>query len=138
MNKIRGLVVLAAALLCMNGELAASWFQVYSDESLSYYVDPSTARKVGSRVVFADLIDYKQTRVTAELYPYLSMQTQSEFDCEQAVARWLYASFHRGNMGKGTLIQITANPEPDDQWLDITPGSLGEIRWKFACVQLPW
>lgn len=138
MNKISCLIVLAAALLCMSGKSEAAWFQVYSDATLTYYVDPSTARRVGSRVIFADLIDYKQIRITSELSPYLSMQTRSEFDCEQEVARWLYASFHRDHMGRGALVEITANPEPDEQWRMTTPGSLGEIRWTFACVQLQW
>lgn len=137
-KKIRGLIVLATALLCTGGELWAAWFQVYADSTLTYYVDPDSARRVGARVKLSDLIDYKQTQITAGLSPYLSMQTQSEFDCKQEVTRWLYAAFHRGPMGSGTLVQLAANPNPDTQWLTIGPGTLGEVRWTFACIQLRW
>lgn len=138
MNKIKGLIVLAMALWGLDAQAETTWFQVYTDETLSYYINPDSARKVGSRVKFSDLVDYKQSRVTDGLDPYLSMQTESEFDCEQEASRWLYASFHRGNMASGAVIQLASNAQPEEQWVNVEPGSLGELRWTFACVQLHW
>lgn len=137
-KRIGGFIVLATALLGWGEDLGAAWFQVYADSTLTYYVDPDSARRVGARVRLSDLIDYKKTQITTGLSPYLSMQTQSEFDCEQELTRWLYASFHRGNMGSGALVQLAANPYPDEHWLSIAPATLGEIRWTFACIQLRW
>ena len=112
----------------------AEWLKVYEDDSLAYYADPSTIRRADNIVLLLDLTDYPRPKTIRGLMPYLSMLTQSQFDCQGLRSRWLFASFHVGNMGSGTLVQIASNEPAEDQWQPVVPGSLGEVRMRFACL----
>jgi hypothetical protein len=129
-------------LFALHGHALAGWVKVYEDEALSYYADPSTVRRTSldadheGNVMILDLTDYQQPKIVPGLQPYLSILTQSEFDCRLGRMRWLFAAFHLGNMGSGSLLQMAANADTEERWEIIAPNSLGEVRMRFAC--LPW
>lgn len=114
-----------------NISVAAGWVIVGSDKSDTQYANPSTIRTKGKMVTMWDLMDFKKPQVlNKSIKPYLSMKSQSEYDCAEEQMRTLSSSLHSGHMGKGNVVYSDSDPS---KWVSIPPRSRGEGLWSVAC-----
>lgn len=120
-------------LAVVSGSAAAEWVKIGSSPSLGgydHYVDPATIRKSGDIVKMWGMYDFKTTRVVSDVR-YLSEKLQIEHDCKNERSQLLFFSMHAGNMGNGDPVYYTKSVP--DNWTPISPGSVDETQWKFAC-----
>jgi hypothetical protein len=127
------LAVLLMLLAVVSSNAIAEWVKVTPDTDNNTqisYADPATIRKKGNMVKMWGLIDYKAARIDFTGMTYMSLQEQSEYDCEEDQVRILYFSFHSENMGRGKLLFSNSDPQ---KWQPAPPGSPADEMWKIAC-----
>ena len=121
--------VLMLLLALLSGSAAAEWVKVDFDGNATVYANPASIRKAGNRVKMWNLIDYMTAQ--AEMgRPYMSVTTQSEFDCKKGQTRSLYLSFHSGHMNKGHTV---GSVNESGKWIPVVAGSMSETLWQLAC-----
>ena len=123
-------IALALVLAAVSGAAMAEWVEIDRDDDNSHHVDPATIRRSGSMVKMWTLLDYKTIQSLAPGVSMLSMKTQDEYDCSEVRSRKLYATLYSGKMGGGTVI---ATSNVTDEWRPISPQTIRENLWKFAC-----
>lgn len=126
MKGIHGLVVL---LTIVSTNALAEWVRVGTSGQVVAYIDPSATRREGQIVKLWELSDFP-TPQAIMTQRYLSMKSQSEYDCIRAVTRTVYVSIFAGNMASGEVVGVNPNPS---QWVPVSPGSLGKAMWSLAC-----
>lgn len=109
----------------------AGWTRVVEDKNRSVYASSAPVEKNGARVTILSMVDLKQAATLTDGKPFLSWETQYEFDCQKRLSRMVAASMYSGNMGEG---EVTNSIEYEvSEGKAIPAGSNGEILWKFAC-----
>ena len=123
--------ILMLLLAIMSSDAMAEWARVgtASNETVTFYADPATIRKTGSRVKMWSLSDYKTVRQSRGMQ-FMSMMEQNEYDCKEEKSRTLYISVHSENMGRGNIVH---NDDETSDWSPVLPSSIIESLWKFAC-----
>lgn len=121
--------ILILLLAVVNGNAAAEWANVGSNEASTVYVDPATIRREDNVAEMWYLVDFKTVQTMAGM-SFFSTTTQYEYDCKKEQARTLSFSFHSGNMGGGDVVFNDSNP---GKWAPILPGPIGERLRKSAC-----
>jgi len=130
-------------LLCRFGVLIAlqalssvpaygEWVAIGYSESLggyTVYVDPTTIRRTGDLVKVWALTDYPTMQIVSGL-SFLSSKSQNEFNCVEELQHELTVTWFSGNMGNGNGVW---NNSDETNWRPVSPGSVGEGVWKFAC-----
>lgn len=119
-------------LAVMSSSAMAEWVEFIEDdeETLTFYVDPTTILKNGNNVKMWGLIDYKKAQELPFLPLYMSIKNQYEFNCKEEQTKVLYKSYHAKNKGRGKVIYSNNNPE---NWSPVSPDSIEKILWKFVC-----
>lgn len=107
----------------------AAWTEVGATAIFSAYADSTTISKDGSKVKMWDLFDFSITQ-TVMNKQFLSIKSQREFDCKDKALRLRYTTYHSLKMGAGNIVN-TSNLVRD--WAPVSPESIDEILWKFAC-----
>ena len=125
---MRKAIVMLLIAIVSKGAVAA-WTEVGATAIFFAYVDPSTISRVGSKVKMWDLFDFSITQ-TVMNKQFLSIKSQREFDCKEKSLRLHYTTFHSLKMGAGNIVN-TSNLVRD--WAPVSPESIDEILWKFAC-----
>lgn len=125
MRKVFSMLVLAV----VSANVAAEWVEVDSDETVTFFIDPTTIRRDGNLVRMWELLAYKTAQVRGSV-EYMSSKTQSEYDCKDEQLRTLSLSLHSGNMAGGEAVYGTNDP---DKWRPVPPGGGVEALWKIAC-----
>ena len=117
------------------GGRGAEWVEVSSDNTDTiYYANPTTIRKAGNMVKIWELYDLKTAQKSSEGTSYLSMKMQSEYDCKEERQRTLFISHYSKNMGRGEAVFSFSYTDSNiNSWTPVSPGSVGEGLWKFAC-----
>jgi len=125
-------VILMILLAVVSSGSRAEWVEIGETEEkdLTVYADPTTIRKTGNTVKMWSLDDYKSVRNTLGLMN-LSSRSLNEYDCKEKQVTMHFLYVHSGNMGRGEAVQI--NGEYCCWWSHVSPESMGEILWKFAC-----
>lgn len=107
------------------------WTSVAEDKKRSVYASSAPLEKNGARVTILSMVDLKHAATLTDGKPFLSWETQYEFDCRKRLSRMVAASMYSGNMGEG---EVTNSIEYEaSEGKAIPAGSNGEILWKFAC-----
>jgi hypothetical protein len=122
--------ILMMLLAVASSSALAEWVEVFRDEAVTVYADPSTVRKAGNMVKMWVLYDYKSVQSSNSSKPYRSSRKQSEYDCKEAQSRILSLTAHSGNMAEVDTVFSLSKPE---EWEPVPPSSLAELMWKIAC-----
>lgn len=120
-------------LVLSSGPSYAEWVNVSSAESyggFTMYTDPDTIRRKGELVKMWQLHDYKTVQTEAS-NSFLSLKSQSEFDCAEERVRLLAVTEFSGNMGKGNV--VWSRHFGEGEWRPVEPESVSQIFWKLAC-----
>ena len=107
------------------------WERVGTYEGRTLYIDPTTARRSGSRVQIFTITDLKEPNATARGRQYFSKKALLEFDCSQRTFKVLQDTWHTRRMGQGEpVFQPAGNPEGP---FPVQGDSPGELFWRGAC-----
>ena len=107
------------------------WERVGVYEGRTLYIDPTTARKSGSRIQIFTITDLKEPNATARGRQYLSKKALLEFDCSKRTLVVLQDTWYTRRMGQGEPVFQTdgqaQGPYP------VQSDSPGELFWNGAC-----
>ena len=117
-------------LMMLAGSAWAEWeYIVESNQGVSFWVDSSTIKKIGSR--------RKVWGITAFMSPdefgALSYRWQEEYDCKEEQARYLALSSHSDRFAKGKTIHVDDSIPKDPPWRPVAPGTMQSDAMKFVC-----
>jgi hypothetical protein len=88
--------------VCAATTSRAEWVNALSDDVLSFYFDPSSARKTIAGVRMWELFDYKTDHKTSGgRFTYRSQLILAEYDCKSNRRQELLLTFYSGNMRTG-------------------------------------
>jgi hypothetical protein len=116
-------------LAVVSSSAAAEWVEVDSDETVTFYIEPTTIRRDGNLVKMRGLLEYKAARVRDKA-KYRSSKAESEYDCKDEKLRTLSLSLYPRNMAKGKAVYSTGDP---DQWRPVPPDGGIKVMWNIAC-----
>jgi hypothetical protein len=130
-----GFGLLISLLVLSVGPVYSEWVSVGGkvEEGLTeytVYVEPDTIRRNGDVVKLWALMDFYAMQ-TEPSPPYLSVQSQREFDCAEERVRLLVLTAFSGNMGSGKV--VFSYSDSDDQGISVEPGSVAQSLWKVVC-----
>jgi hypothetical protein len=124
-NKLH--IILTAALVLAAFPAWGKWLNVGESDRITFYADPSSAKKNGHLRRFLELMDLKERDLDGEL----SLRALVEYDCNEGRARTLSMSAYTGPMGTGmTLFNIS---DPGD-WSTPLPGTTGDTLLRSVCA----
>jgi len=129
---VLGFGVLIALQALSSVPAYGEWVAIGYSESLggyTVYVDPTTIRRTGDLVKVWALTDYPTMQIVSGL-SFLSSKSQNEFNCVEELQHELTVTWFSGNMGNGNGVW---NNSDETNWRPVSPGSVGEGVWKFAC-----
>lgn len=124
-------VALAAPLAHAQSASTAPWERVGIYEGRTLYIDPTTARRSGSRVQVFTITDLKESAATTRGLRYASKKALLEFDCSQRTLKVLQDTWHPRRMADGEPVFQTDGP-PQGPY-PVQSDSPGELFWKAAC-----
>lgn len=130
------LVAIVALPLATSADLAqasatAPWERVGVYEGRTLYIDPTTARKSGSRVQIFTITDLKEPNATARGRQYFSKKALLELDCSNRTLKVLQDTWYTRRMGQGEPVFQTDGP-PQGPY-PVQGDSPGELFWNGAC-----
>jgi hypothetical protein len=79
------------------------------------------------------MADYKNPKMIKLGSMYKSTKEHDEYDCNEGRTRKLASELYVENMGFGPLLRRDTSI---DQWTPVTPGSITELMWKYACGKM--
>lgn len=107
------------------------WEKVGTYEGRTLYIDPTTARKSGSRIQIFVITDLREANATARGRQYFSKKALLEFDCNQRSFKVLQDTWYTRRMGQGEpVFQTDGKPEGP---FPVQSDSPGDMFWKGAC-----
>jgi hypothetical protein len=109
----------------------APWERVGIYEGRTLYIDPTTARRSGSRVQIFTITDLKEPNATARGRQYFSKKALLELDCAKRTLRVLQDTWYTRRMGQGEPVFQTDAPGQDTY--PVQSDSPGELFWNGAC-----
>jgi len=109
----------------------APWEKVGTYEGRALYIDPTTARKSGSRVQIFTITDLKEVNATARGRTYWSKKALIELDCSERTLKVLQDTWYTRRMGQGEPVFQTSGP-PQGPY-PVQSNSPGELFWNGAC-----
>lgn len=128
---MKRLLMLGAVLSALSGAASAGWTMIGSTTTFEIFVDPATVRKKGKIVKLWAVDSYYAPTVNADGQSYRSVKAQEEFDCVKEISRILTLTQYSEGLGYGEVVyNYIGDPGP---WVPISPGTVKEAVWKFAC-----
>lgn len=122
-------IIFMTLLTMVSCNAIAEWVELDRSEIQTSYANPSTIDISGSKIKLWLLSNYK-TPHKYDGKSFFSIQSQNEYDCNEAQFRMLEYSLLSGKMGAGEVIQHNTNV---NKWQQISKGSVDEIFWNAAC-----
>jgi hypothetical protein len=120
-------------LMLLSGSAWAEWVLIgetdNGGEVVSFWVDPSTIKKNGSRRKVWGITAF----TSRNEFGALSNRWQEEYDCKEEQARYLALSAHSERFAGGhTILVNTINPK-DEVFAPVAPGTLRSGAMEFVC-----
>ena len=107
----------------------ADWVKIgESNEISSNYADPATIRKDGNMVQMWDMTDFK-TAQTFNGVVFMSLKSQSQYDCKEEQIRELSENGYSGSLGAGKSVLGFGIRE----WHPVKHHSTSEALLELAC-----
>ena len=124
-------LLLITLLVLSHGPAYAEWLLVGKgvESGMTTYADPDTIRRKGELVQMWVLFDYKTVQTNAGK-SFLSMRSQSQFDCADEFTQILSYTVFSGHMETGDIL---AHSDDKHQWQLVPPGSVTQTLWEVAC-----
>jgi hypothetical protein len=107
------------------------WATVISDAGGASYMNVNDVRKTSNGVSASVRVEFKQPMTLPSGKKYSLILQMSEYDCQGARYRPLSTSIYEDIGGKSPVTRDDSQGE----WINITPGSLGEAESKIACLR---
>jgi len=125
------LILLIIGLLGVSTLVRADWKHITrgGDTGFDVYGNPSSIRKDGNLVKMWSIKDYDNFQNSGEI-EYLSTKTLEEYDCKGELTRQIAISVYADNMAGGQIVHAN---EKVGIWRPVSPESVGEVIFKFAC-----
>ena len=128
-------LLIAALLTAFSTGAMAEWTYLTSGKdssgSLDVYIDKTTIRKRGNVAKMWLMQDYKALKESEGVAPFLSQKCLKEYDCVEVMSKLNNINNYSDHMGNGeSSFSYKYN---DNNWQDMTPGSIGMMEWKAAC-----
>jgi len=123
-------VILMLLLAVVSNSAMAEWVKLGESDEITSYANPDTIRRSGNKVKMWRMFDYKTPQADADSKLFMSSKGQEEYDCKGEQSRNLALVNFSGSMGDGNVID---NLSGDDKWSPITPDSISEHLFKYAC-----
>jgi hypothetical protein len=124
---------LITLLVLISGPAYAEWVKVAENKQagMTVYVDPDTIRRKEDVVKMWDLYDFKtvQTKVGDS---FLSVRSQTQYDCAEERTRILACTWFLGNMGNSKPVLSNSD---EQKWKPVEPESVRRTLWKVACIK---
>jgi hypothetical protein len=122
-------IILMLLLAVVSSSAMAEWVNLGNDGDITAYVEPTTIRKDGNTAEMWYLVDYKTTKkIDGKLY--MTLKSQSQFDCKKEQYRILSISYYSGNLGGG---EVVSSSNKISTWEPVPPKSISEALWNYAC-----
>jgi hypothetical protein len=123
-------VISGNAMASSSNSATSEWIKVDNNVNATGYANPSTIRRIGNIVKMSQLVDFKTATRYANVAPFMSDESQEEYDCKEKQSRTLVYSLHSENMGKGAVVFSDSNPS---KWETVQPGSKRDEFLDIAC-----
>jgi tetratricopeptide (TPR) repeat protein len=114
------------------GKPTSGWIPISDPDEATYYVDPSTIRRIGNKSKVWILYDLKKATVDNNGKALASAKSQDEFDCKEEQSRSLHTVAYSGTMGRGHVVSTDST---QSQWTPVVPDSVREAIMKFVCAK---
>jgi hypothetical protein len=128
------LMALASIVLLPNARAQTAapspWERVGTYEGRTLYIDPTTARRSGSRIQVFTITDLKEANATARGRQYSSKKALLEFDCSKRTLKVLQDTWYTKRMGQGETVFLTDGPQGP---YPVQSDSPGEMFFNSAC-----
>jgi hypothetical protein len=123
-------VLMLLVLVLANAHAAQAWTVVGRSGSMTLYADRDSMSRDGASVKMWSLFDYERAQSPSGMQSFLSVMSQSEYDCERQQVRRLALDFFAGHMGTG---DVTFTNSEQREWVPPAPSSALEDLWTIAC-----
>jgi hypothetical protein len=123
-------VFLLMLFLVASHSATAEWMKVYGSGIQTTYANPDAIEVDGGKIKVWQLADYKRPNKYGNS-PYLSVKSQTEYDCKRGLSRMLSYSLFSGKMGEGEVLKSDSSVSA---WKAVSPGSADDKSWKAACL----
>ncbi len=119
-------------LVALNTGAAGAWVRVGGNSNAVCYADLASITKKGHIATMTSLLNFTSAQTAGSIggKPYHSEKDQREYDCVNERHRLMRFSLRAGAMYGGAVVRSQSDA---GEWSAVTPGSLGEALWKFAC-----
>ena len=128
---MRKLFVVALLAFTSNHAMA-QWLKAFTseDNAIVFYAAPSSKESTGvDKATIWVLNDFNAAQsIDSKLY--LSIVSETEYNCKDKQDRLLYSSYHSGNMGGKEVVHSVSANEP---WAEIKTNSADAAIWEIAC-----
>ncbi len=112
---------------------SATWAEwiIFSDNSKGekFFFENNSLRKQGSIVKMWSMSSGRESTLGEKVYR--SSKSLYAYDCKNEMRDLLAGAAFSGEMGTGEV--IFSDTFPENNWVPIMPGSIGESEWKIAC-----
>ena len=124
---------LIATVLMMFCSISWAEWIIFSDNGKGekFLFENNSLRKQGFIVKMWSMSSGHESALGAKVYR--SSKNLYAYDCKNEVRDLLAGAAFSGEMGTGEV--IFSDTFPENNWVPIIPGSIGESEWKIACVK---
>ena len=125
--------LLFSALMMVCSVSWAGWEYTDTSDKITFFHDKSTIRRNDGIAKMWTLYDHSviQTYKTGERWK--SEKVFFAYNCKEQTFASIAMIHYSGGMGTGKVVWSGISKEDDLEWAPISPGSIGEVRWKIAC-----
>jgi len=100
-------------------------------------VDPVTVHRIGNTATVWGRLTYSKPQKFPGHSDFMSKLTQIQCDCTGKLTRTLYTNYFAEKEGKGKKL-FFENPSNLLNWNPVSPGTVYEKLFKYACDKKHW
>lgn len=121
--------LMAILLTIISTSAMAEWTLIAEYDDFDFFINKASIHKNGNIAKMWSFYDFKSPQ-KANRVTYLSKLMVEKYDCVEGKLNGLSTTIYAKNKQKGEIVRFDHN---NKSWELISPGSLGEKKWKTAC-----